>query len=118
MKNVCITYKMVYGNETVQSTITLPMMRYLAEDTVDSIENDFPLPARIENALKALAALHGFTYLGVTAAEIEETPGWRVTWCDHEGNQQEKDFESASDAFTEANGLREQHDSVEVNHIS
>lgn len=60
-------------------------------------------------------------------AEIKELQAWlsaeqkvcrlhRVTWCDHEGNQQEHEFDSMEDAWLEAIDLRKRYTGVEIDH--
>lgn len=39
---------------------------------------------------------------------------YTVVWCDHEGNQHSRPFETLEDARLEADGLMEQYEGVEV----
>lgn len=39
---------------------------------------------------------------------------YTVRWCDHEGNEQQRPFQTLEDARLEAEGLDEQYDGVQV----
>lgn len=117
MKQVRITYEYSGLNihEDITAYIILPMQDDYADDIIMAIRNGKSPPNAIENALKALSWMLGGSFNRIISAEIAmPKPLWHVTWYDHEGNQQEREFEFAIDAFEEAEYLEQKYVGVTI----
>lgn len=65
MKRVCVTYKMIKGNDVAETCIVLPMEDSIAELVVANAV----MPLQIHQILCALADLQGYHYAGICSAE-------------------------------------------------
>lgn len=120
MKQVRIEYEYrnLHKHLDDVSEVILPMSDDYADDVIQAAKCDIQQPYALENALKYAAWMVGGSFNHILEAEIvAPSPRWRVSWSNHEGNEECIEFENAKDAFLEAESLYQKYDGVDITPI-